>query len=74
MKFRINNVLIDVSYSYQTKLEELSEDEALKLVEKVIINGREGFFCIKSNVATAHPTAAELRGMTCRRFTTQFSI
>jgi len=26
----------------------------------------------KSNVATAHPTAAELRGMTCRRFTTQF--
>lgn len=49
MKFRINNVLIDVSYSYQTKLEELSEDEALKLVEKVIINGREGFFCIKSS-------------------------
>ena len=26
----------------------------------------------ESNVATAHPTAAELRGMTCRRFTTQF--
>jgi transposase len=49
MKFRINNVLIDVSYSYQTKLMELSEEEALKLVEKVIINGREGFFCIKSS-------------------------
>jgi len=49
MKFRINNVLIDVSYSYQTKLEELSEDEALKLVETVIINGRERFFCIKSS-------------------------
>lgn len=48
-KFRINNVLIDVSYSYQTKLQELSEDEALKLLEKVIINGREGFFCIKSS-------------------------
>jgi len=42
-KFRINNVLIDVDYSYQTKLEELSDDEALKLLEKVIINGREGF-------------------------------
>jgi len=42
-KYRINNVLIDVSYSYQTKLEELSEDEALKLLEEVIINGREGF-------------------------------
>ena len=26
----------------------------------------------KSNVATAHPTAAELRGMTCRRLITQF--
>jgi transposase len=50
MKFRINNVLIiDVSYSYQTKLEELSEEEALKLVETVIINGREGFFYIKSS-------------------------
>ncbi|MDD5617437.1 MAG: transposase [Candidatus Methanoperedens sp.] len=48
-KYRINNVLIDVSYSYQTKLEELSDDEALKLLEEVIINGREGFFCIKSS-------------------------
>jgi len=28
---------------------ELSEEEALKLVEMVIINGREGFFCIKSS-------------------------
>lgn len=48
VKFRINNVLIDVAYSYQTKLAELSEEEALKLLETVIINGREGFFCIKS--------------------------
>ncbi len=49
MKFRINNVLIDISYSYQTKLGELSDDEALKLVESAIITGREGFFCIKSS-------------------------
>jgi len=48
-KFRINNVLIDVTYSYQTKLEELSEEEALKLVESAVVTGREGFFCIKSN-------------------------
>jgi transposase len=48
-KFRINNVLIDVTYSYQTKLEEFSEEEALKLVEGAVITGREGFFCIKSN-------------------------
>ncbi|VVB50853.1 Uncharacterised protein [uncultured archaeon] len=38
-----------MSYSYQTKLVELSEEEALKLLEKIIINGREGFFCIKSS-------------------------
>ncbi len=49
MKFRINNVLIDIAYSYQTKLGELSDEEALKLVESAIITGREGFFCIKSS-------------------------
>ncbi len=49
MKFRINNVLIDIAYSYQTKLGELSDDEALKLVESAIITGREGFFCIRSS-------------------------
>lgn len=49
MKFRINNVLIDIAYSYQTKLEELSDEEALKLVESSIISGREGFFCIRSS-------------------------
>ncbi len=49
MKFRINNVLIDIAYSYQTKLGELSDEEALKLVENAIITGREGFFCIKSS-------------------------
>ena len=49
MKFKIDNVLIDISYSYQTKLEELNEEDALKLVESTVITGREGFFCIKSN-------------------------
>ncbi len=49
VKFRINNVLIDIAYSYQTKLGELSDEEALKLVESAIITGREGFFCIKSS-------------------------
>jgi len=49
MKFRINNVLIDIAYSYQTKLGELSDEEALKLLESAIITGREGFFCIKSS-------------------------
>jgi transposase len=48
-KFRINNELIDISYSYQTKLTELSEEEAFKLLEAAVITGRDGFFCIKSS-------------------------
>ena len=48
-KFRINNKLIDISYSYQTKLVEMTEEDAFKLLEKEIINGREGFFCLKSS-------------------------
>jgi transposase len=48
-RFRINNVLIDVSYSFQTKLIELSENEAIKLLEDKLITGREGFFCLKSS-------------------------
>lgn len=48
-KFRIDNELVDVTYTYQTKLKELSEEEAIKLVKNAEINGREGFFCIKSS-------------------------
>ena len=48
-KFRINNKLIDVRYSYQTKLVEMSDQEALELLKAEIINGREGFFCLKSS-------------------------
>ena len=48
-RYRINNVLIDIEYSYQTKLTEISEYEAMKLVQKASINGREGFFCLVSN-------------------------
>jgi len=48
-RFKINNQLIDVTYSFQTKLTELSDDEAIKLLEDKLITGREGFFCIKSS-------------------------
>lgn len=48
-KFRINNELIEIDYSFKTKLEELSEEEAIELLKSSIINGREGFFCLKSN-------------------------
>lgn len=48
-KFRINNVLVDVTYSLQTKLMELDEQDAIKLLEEHLITGREGFFCLKSS-------------------------
>jgi len=48
-RFRINNFLIEVDYSIQTKLVDLSEDDAVKLLEEKIITGREGFFCLKSS-------------------------
>lgn len=48
-KYQIKNELVDITYSFQTKLKELSEEEAKKLIKKAQINGREGFFCLKSS-------------------------
>jgi transposase len=48
-RYRINNVLVDITYEYQTKLKKLSEEEALVLVNAAAINGREGFFCLVSS-------------------------
>lgn len=48
-RFRINNPLVDVRYSYQTKLTSLSEKEALRVVQKASLNGREGYFCLVSS-------------------------
>ena len=45
-KFRINNALINVVYSHQTKLQELAEYEALRLVEAMTITGRGDFFAL----------------------------
>ena len=49
MKFQIKNALVDVKYSYQTKLSKMSEKDALELLKMTSINGREGFFCITSS-------------------------
>ena len=48
-RFRVNNELIEIDYSFRTKLEELSDEEAIQLLKASLINGREGFFCLKSN-------------------------
>ena len=42
-------MLVDVVYSLQTKLVELDEEEAIKLLEEHLITDREGFFCLKSS-------------------------
>ncbi len=56
-RFRINNLLVDVDYSIQTKLLELSEEDAVKLLEEKFITGREGFFCLKSSKKLTLPEA-----------------
>lgn len=48
-KFKIDNELVMIEYSFQTRLKELSEEDALKLLESKAVTGREGFFCIKSS-------------------------
>jgi transposase len=48
-RFLINNPLVDVKYSYQTKLAHLTDVQARKLVQAAAITGREGFFCLVSN-------------------------
>lgn len=48
-KFRIKNELVDITYSYQTKLKELGEKEALNYIKRHSITGREGFFCLTSS-------------------------
>jgi len=48
-KYLINNVLVKVNISFQTKLMEFGEEEAIKLLEEQVITGREGFFCLKSS-------------------------
>ena len=48
-RFRINNILVDVTIEYQTKLQNLSDEEAFELLKKASITGREGYFCLTSS-------------------------
>jgi len=48
-RFTVNNPLIEYSISYQTKLGEMTEDDALRILNKAVQTGREGFFCIVSS-------------------------
>src|SRR3989338_7883066 len=48
-RFLVNNPLVKVTYIYQTRLTELTDEQAKKLVQEAAITGREGFFCLISN-------------------------
>jgi transposase len=48
-RYRINNPLVTCEYSYQTKLNMLSDTEARKILKQAAITGREGYFCLVSN-------------------------
>jgi transposase len=48
-RFTINNPLIDIKYTFQTKLTQLTGEQAKKLVQEATITGREGFFSLISS-------------------------
>jgi transposase len=48
-KFLLSNPLVKITYTYQTRLSELNDEQARKLVQAASITGREGFFCLVSS-------------------------
>ncbi len=62
-RFMLNNPLVDVTYTYQTKLTTLTDEQAKKLVQTAMINGREGFFCLVSNEKLTLKQALEIYRM-----------
>ncbi len=48
-KYQLNNPLVKMKFSIQTKLPFLSEEEAFEEVKRASITGREGFFCLTSS-------------------------
>jgi len=49
VKYCLRNALVDVRYSVQTMLHKMTEKEAVEYLYQDSLNGREGFFCIKSS-------------------------
>lgn len=48
-KYQINNDLISVKLEYETKLKELTENDAKKLVRNQVFSGNEGYFILISS-------------------------
>lgn len=62
-RFMLNNPLVKITYTYQTMLSELTEDQAKKLVQAAAITGREGFFCLVSSEKLTLAQALEIYRM-----------
>jgi len=62
-RFQLNNPLVKITYTYQTRLSELTEDQAKKLVQAAAITGREGFFCLVSSEKLTLAQALEIYRM-----------
>lgn len=62
-RFMLNNPLVKITYTYQTRLSELTEDQAKKFVQTAAITGREGFFCLISSEKLTLAQALEIYRM-----------
>ncbi len=62
-RFLLNNPLVKITFTYQTKLSELTEVQAKKLVQEAAITGREGFFCLVSSEKLTLAQALEIYRM-----------
>lgn len=62
-RFILSNPLVKITYTYQTRLTELTEDQAKKLVQAAAITGREGFFCLVSSEKLTLKQALEIYRM-----------
>ena len=59
-RYQIDNVLIKATISLQTKLADITDEEALTILRKDGTTGREGFFCLVSDRDTDPRTARSL--------------
>lgn len=62
-RFILNNPLVKITYTYQTRLSELTEEQAKKLVQAAAITGREVFFCLISSEKLTPAQAFEIYRM-----------
>jgi len=62
-KFLLSNPLVKITYTYQTRLSELNDEQARKLVQAASITGREGFFCLVSSEKLTLQEALEIYRM-----------